>query len=230
MSCALNNAKPCPLAWWGVSGSVQDSLEWQGAIRRHVRDTKLWKREPTFEVRSKKQGSDLFWTRVWCIPGFGAENKSALFLDFLLLSAVLRVRGRFQNPRQTLVRTKLRLKYFPKGVFWTRVRSGPGKPNQRKVSSWTFRRGIPEQKFDMWIVLVFLRKNTRIHKKGRNSWTFRFGPFFGLPERLLKGFFFQKGPFSRDSRDFRDVRSSREPLNVEKQLRESDYHCGRNYS
>ena len=32
----------------------------------------------------------------------------------------------------------------------------------------------------MWIVLVFLRKNTRIHKNGRNSWTFRFCPFFGL--------------------------------------------------
>ena len=54
-----------------------------------------------------------------------------------------------------------------------------GKPNQRKISSWTFRRGIPEQKFEIWIVLLFLRKN-RIHKNGRNSWTFRFGPFFGL--------------------------------------------------
>ena len=43
-----------------------------------------------------------------------------------------------------------------------RVRSGLGKPNQRKVSSWTFRRGISEQ------------------KNGRNSWTFRFAPFFGL--------------------------------------------------
>ena len=32
----------------------------------------------------------------------------------------------------------------------------------------------------MWIVLVFLRKNTRIHKNERNSWTFRFGSFFGL--------------------------------------------------
>ena len=60
------------------------------------------------------QYSDLFWTRVWCIPGFGAENKSALFQDFLLISAVLRVRGRFQNPRQTPVRTNLRLKRFPK--------------------------------------------------------------------------------------------------------------------
>ena len=64
--------------------------------------------------------------------------------------------------------------------YTQQFRSGPGKPNQRKVSSWTFRRGVPEQKFDMWIVLAFPRKNTRIHKNGRNSWTFRFGPFFGL--------------------------------------------------
>ena len=40
-----------------------------------------------------------------------------------------------------------------------KIRSGRGKPNQRKVNSWIFRRGIPEQKWDMWIVLVFLRKN-----------------------------------------------------------------------
>ena len=39
----------------------------------------------------RKEMSDLFWTRVWCIPGFGAESKSALFQDFLLISAVLRV-------------------------------------------------------------------------------------------------------------------------------------------
>ena len=39
---------------------------------------------------------------------FGAENKSTLFQDFLLLFAVLRVQGRFQNLRQTPVRTKLR--------------------------------------------------------------------------------------------------------------------------
>ena len=60
------------------------------------------------------------------------------------------------------------------------VRSGPGKPNQRKVSSWTFPRGAFRNKSSMWIVLVFLRKNTRIHKNGRNSWTSRFGPLFGL--------------------------------------------------
>ena len=52
--------------------------------------------------------------KVWCIPEFGAGFKSALFQDFLLLSAVLRVRGRSQNPRRTPVRTKLRLKRLPK--------------------------------------------------------------------------------------------------------------------
>ena len=40
--------------------------------------------------------------------------------------------------------------------------------------------GAFRNKSSMWIVLVFQRKNTRIHKNGRNSWTFRFGPFFGL--------------------------------------------------
>ena len=40
--------------------------------------------------------------------------------------------------------------------------------------------GAFQNKSSMWIVLVFLRKNTRIHKNGRTSWTFRFGPFFGL--------------------------------------------------
>ena len=50
----------------------------------------------------------LVHTRIW------RRNKSALFQDFLLVSSVLRVRGRFQNPRQTPVRAKLRLKRFPK--------------------------------------------------------------------------------------------------------------------
>ena len=63
---------------------------------------------------SEPKTSDLFGTRVRCIPEFGTENKSALFQDFLLLSAASRVRGRFQNPRQTPVHTKLRLKRFPK--------------------------------------------------------------------------------------------------------------------
>ena len=34
-------------------------------------------------------------------------------------------------------------------TFGPLFRSGPGKPNQRKVSSWTFCRGIPEPKFNV---------------------------------------------------------------------------------
>ena len=59
------------------------------------------------------------------------------------------------------------------------LRSGPGKPNQKKSVHELFA-GAFRNKSSMWIVLVFLRKNTRIHENGRNSWTFRFGPFFGL--------------------------------------------------
>ena len=69
------------------------------------------------------------------------------------------------------------------------LRSHPGKPNQRKASSWTFCRGIPEQKFDMWIALVFPRKNTRIHTKmGEIHMNFSFCPFlrFSLPGRLRR--------------------------------------------
>ena len=64
-------------------------------------------------VENQQEKTDLFWTRVWCIPESGAEKKIARFHGFLLLSAVSRVWGRFQNPRQTPVRTKLRLKRFP---------------------------------------------------------------------------------------------------------------------
>ena len=62
--------------------------------------------------------------------------------------------------------------------MWPNVRSGPGKPNQRKVSSWTFRRGIPEQKFNVNRACFPKEKRQNSHKKGRSSWTFRFGPFF----------------------------------------------------
>ena len=63
--------------------------------------------------------------------------------------------------------------------FVEEIRSGPGKPNQRKVSSWTFRRGIPEQKFKNVNRACFPKeKHQNSHKNGRNSWTFHFGPFF----------------------------------------------------
>ena len=40
---------------------------------------------------SKNPFSDIFSTRVWCIPEFGTENKNVLFLTLLLVSAVCRV-------------------------------------------------------------------------------------------------------------------------------------------
>ena len=71
----------------------------------------------------------------------------------------------------------------------TKIRSGPGKPkNQRKVSSWTFHRGIPEQEFNVNRACFPKEKHQNLQKYGRNSWTFRFGPFLGLVcrGRLLK--------------------------------------------
>ena len=65
------------------------------------------------------------------------------------------------------------------GTVEVEIRSGPGKPNQKKSVHELFA-GAFRNKSSMWTVLVFLRKNTRIHKNRRNSWTFRFGPFFGL--------------------------------------------------
>ena len=69
------------------------------------------------------------------------------------------------------------------------VRSGPCKPNQRKVSSWTFHSGIPEQKFNSWIALVFLRKKTHQNSqkwaKFMNLSAWPFLSRFGLPGRLL---------------------------------------------
>ena len=65
--------------------------------------------------------------RISFEPGFGAYQGLAQKIevpfpqDFLLLVAVLRVRGRFQNPRQTPVRTKLRLKLFPTISFCRRA-------------------------------------------------------------------------------------------------------------
>ena len=85
--------------------------------------------------------------------------------------------------------------------------SGVAPANQTKERSVheLFRRGIPEQKFEMWIVLAFLRKTTRIHKNGRNSWTFRFGPFFGLVYRgdswVWLGVFSKSSPIKHADRE-----------------------------
>ena len=59
--------------------------------------------------------------------------------------------------------------------------SGVAPANQTQKSQFmNFSQGRSGTKVQCESCFVFLRKNTRIHKNGRNSWTFRFGPFFGL--------------------------------------------------
>ena len=67
--------------------------------------------------------------------GIWHRKQKCPFPGFLLISAVLRVQRQFQNPRQTPVRTKLRLKRFPKFVATTILatlsgRSTVGKPRK----------------------------------------------------------------------------------------------------
>ena len=68
-----------------------------------------------------------------------------------------------------------------------RIRSGPGKPNQRKTSSWTFRRGIPEQKFNVNCA-CFPKEKHQNSQKWAKFMNFSFRPFlwFGLPGWLLR--------------------------------------------
>ena len=61
---------------------------------------------------------------------------------------------------------------------WFQIMSGVAPTNQTKERSvHELFAGAFRNRSSIWIVLVFLRKNTRIHKNGWNSWTFRFGPF-----------------------------------------------------
>ena len=81
-------------------------------------------------------------------------------------------------------RTKMPGQDFNTEIFMSFV-SGVAPANQTKERSvHELFAGAFRNKISMWIVLVFPRKNTRIHKNGRNSWTFHFGPLFGLVCRL----------------------------------------------
>ena len=66
------------------------------------------------------------------------------------------------------------------------IRSGPGKPNQRKASSWFFLGGIPEQTFNMNRACFPKEKHQNLQKWAKFM-NFSFWPFlwFGLPGRLL---------------------------------------------
>ena len=70
----------------------------------------------------------------------------------------------------------------------------PWQTNPKKGQFTNFSQGQTGTRVrDVSFVLVFPRKNTRVHKNGRNSWTFLFWPFFwfGLPGRLLIEMFTQ---------------------------------------
>ena len=56
------------------------------------------------------------------------------------------------------------------------VRSGPGKPNRRKVSSWAFHRGLPEQKFNMNRA-CFPKEKHQNSQKWAKFMNFSFWPF-----------------------------------------------------
>ena len=76
-----------------------------------------------------------------------------------------------------------------------RAKSGVAPANQTKERSvHELFAGAFRNRSSMWIVLVFLRKNTRIHKNGQNSWTFRFGLFFGF---VCRGHSWQKVVFRK---------------------------------
>ena len=69
--------------------------------------------------------------------------------------------------------------------FW--FRSGPSKPNQRKVSSWTFHRGIPEQKFNVNRSCFPSEKTPEFNKLGESHELFVLALWFGLQGRFLIG-------------------------------------------
>ena len=66
------------------------------------------------------------------------------------------------------------------------IRNGPGKPNQRKASSWTFPGGIPEQKFNVNRACFPKGKTPEFTKIGEIHELFVSALFwFGLPGPLL---------------------------------------------
>ena len=70
-------------------------------------------------------------------------------------------------------------------------RSGPGKPNQRKASSWTFRGGIPEQKLDVNHA-CFPKEKHQNSQKWAKFMNFLFWPFLYFacsPEEFCEYFF-----------------------------------------
>ena len=114
-------------------------------------------------------------------------NLRGYYLNVLQKAAILKTRKLCWS---SAPKTRCDVSAIFSAIFWRFSRisaencyfvSGVAPANQTKERSvHELFAGAFRNKNSMWIELVFLRKNTRIHKNGRNSWTFRFGPFFGL--------------------------------------------------
>ena len=73
---------------------------------------------------------------------------------------------------------EIRLPARPRGE--TRFRGSPRQTKPKKDQFMNFSRGQSGTKVRCESRMFSPRKNTRIHKNGRYSWTLRFGPCFGL--------------------------------------------------
>ena len=145
-------------------------------------------------VLNKKNGN----SQSICRAPNSIRGVSSLFPSFIFLSGVLL--GSMASQSTCLQSTYLgNARFFTRVLFTTLVPlyPPPSQPAKRWISSLkneesprqtkTKERPVHElflganrNKSSMWIALVFPRKNTRIHLNWRNSWTLRFGPFFGL--------------------------------------------------
>ena len=121
--------------------------------------------------------------RFWSIPVDQFQLTSIIFNHFQWFSIALT-----QSKAQEFIDNR-QLEGGGKQPYFPIFRSHTGKPNQRKAGSWTFRRGIPEQKFNVNRACFPEEKHQNSQKRAKFM-NFLFWPFlwFGLPGRLLNFF------------------------------------------
>ena len=144
-------------------------------------------------LRKTKKLNNCSWIAVSRTLSFRSMIEGAMLTQIVLSNSAQRLSGCFRECAKVLRRGEFQGRRFlrcerssPRHPYQSvhclvLLLSGVTPANQTKERSvHELFAGAFRNKSSMWIVLVFLRKNTRIHKNGRNSWTFRFGPFFGL--------------------------------------------------
>ena len=145
-------------------------------------------------VRGVRINPSLCWIRA-----ISLENKGNSVLNFGSLKNSLNRYGPSSSPSRPILGSSActsfwQLAAHEQPISWEKptinrqslIRSGPGKPNQRKVSSWTFHNGIPEQKFTVNRA-CFPKEKHQNSQKWAKFMSFSFWPFlwFGLPGRVL---------------------------------------------